>query len=198
MIEVRININNDCAAYLMQWLRHSEEEPAISFLSDATRLPVYLVPPNSPHANVANFSSHVWPVCPFTFTAALLRVVQHTPLLTSAETISSRPARYCPTCKNDTSEVVKAGEKLKASKKKAKMPSATTESQRDWGKVRPEGTRRYTHTLGKLLAAVHSHSQPDGWPVVHSGSRGSGYIGISTKRRFEALQVCFKHYIGSK
>lgn len=44
--------------------------------------------------------------------------------------------RYCPTCKNDTSEVVKAGEKLKASKKKAKMPSATTESQRDWGKVR--------------------------------------------------------------
>uniref|UniRef100_A0A4W5M4W5 E3 ubiquitin-protein ligase UHRF n=1 Tax=Hucho hucho TaxID=62062 RepID=A0A4W5M4W5_9TELE len=41
---------------------------------------------------------------------------------------------YCPTCKNDTSEVVKAGEKLKASKKKAKMPSAHTESQRDWGK----------------------------------------------------------------
>ncbi|XP_040013243.1 E3 ubiquitin-protein ligase UHRF2-like isoform X3 [Xiphias gladius] len=41
---------------------------------------------------------------------------------------------YCPTCKNDTNEVVKAGEKLKASKKKAKMPSATTESQRDWGK----------------------------------------------------------------
>uniref|UniRef100_A0A4W4FEB3 E3 ubiquitin-protein ligase UHRF n=1 Tax=Electrophorus electricus TaxID=8005 RepID=A0A4W4FEB3_ELEEL len=41
---------------------------------------------------------------------------------------------YCPTCKNDTSEVVKAGEKLKTSKKKAKMPSATNGSQRDWGK----------------------------------------------------------------
>ncbi|XP_051960870.1 E3 ubiquitin-protein ligase UHRF2-like [Xyrauchen texanus] len=41
---------------------------------------------------------------------------------------------YCPTCKNDSSEVIKAGEKLKTSKKKAKMPSATTESQRDWGK----------------------------------------------------------------
>ncbi|XP_039615526.1 E3 ubiquitin-protein ligase UHRF2-like [Polypterus senegalus] len=41
---------------------------------------------------------------------------------------------YCPTCKNDTNEVVKAGEKLKQSKKKAKMPSAHTESQRDWGK----------------------------------------------------------------
>lgn len=41
---------------------------------------------------------------------------------------------YCPTCKNDTDEVVKAGEKLKASKKRAKMPSANTESQRDWGK----------------------------------------------------------------
>uniref|UniRef100_A0A9J7ZLT4 E3 ubiquitin-protein ligase UHRF n=1 Tax=Cyprinus carpio carpio TaxID=630221 RepID=A0A9J7ZLT4_CYPCA len=41
---------------------------------------------------------------------------------------------YCPTCKNDSSEVVKAGEKLRTSKKKSRMPSATTESQRDWGK----------------------------------------------------------------
>lgn len=133
----------------MQWLRSSEEEPTISFLSEATRLPAYLVPLNSSHANVAKFSNSVWPVRLFAFTAALLGVAQHTPLLTSAETISSHPARYCPTCKNDTSEVVKAGEKLKASKKKAKMPSATTESQRDWGKVRPRaprGTHTHTHT----------------------------------------------------
>ncbi|MEE6459154.1 hypothetical protein FKM82_000556 [Ascaphus truei] len=41
---------------------------------------------------------------------------------------------YCPSCKNDATEVVNAGEKLKQSKKKAKMPSASTESQRDWGK----------------------------------------------------------------
>ncbi|KAJ7335483.1 hypothetical protein JRQ81_013424 [Phrynocephalus forsythii] len=41
---------------------------------------------------------------------------------------------YCPSCKNDSDEVVKAGEKLKQSKKKAKMPSACTDSQRDWGK----------------------------------------------------------------
>ncbi|XP_058025995.1 E3 ubiquitin-protein ligase UHRF2 isoform X1 [Ahaetulla prasina] len=41
---------------------------------------------------------------------------------------------YCPSCKNDSNEVVKAGEKLKQSKKKAKMPSAYTDSQRDWGK----------------------------------------------------------------
>uniref|UniRef100_A0A673YCF2 E3 ubiquitin-protein ligase UHRF n=1 Tax=Salmo trutta TaxID=8032 RepID=A0A673YCF2_SALTR len=50
------------------------------------------------------------------------------------DTIPDDEDWYCPTCKNDTSEVVKAGEKLKASKKKAKMPSAHTESQRDWGK----------------------------------------------------------------
>jgi hypothetical protein len=31
--------------------------------------------------------------------------------------------------------VVKAGEKLKESKKKAKMVSATSNSSRDWGKV---------------------------------------------------------------
>uniref|UniRef100_A0A8C5UA00 RING-type E3 ubiquitin transferase n=1 Tax=Malurus cyaneus samueli TaxID=2593467 RepID=A0A8C5UA00_9PASS len=41
---------------------------------------------------------------------------------------------YCPSCKTDSNEVIKAGEKLKQSKKKAKMPSASTESQRDWGK----------------------------------------------------------------
>ncbi|KAM4754131.1 E3 ubiquitin-protein ligase UHRF2-like isoform 2-T2 [Cyanocitta cristata] len=41
---------------------------------------------------------------------------------------------YCPSCKNDSNEVIKAGEKLKQSKKKAKMPSASSESQRDWGK----------------------------------------------------------------
>ncbi|KAM3927809.1 E3 ubiquitin-protein ligase UHRF1 [Leptodactylus fuscus] len=41
---------------------------------------------------------------------------------------------YCPDCRNDTSEVVLAGEKLKESKKKAKMASASSSSQRDWGK----------------------------------------------------------------
>ncbi|XP_030852333.1 E3 ubiquitin-protein ligase UHRF1 isoform X2 [Strongylocentrotus purpuratus] len=41
---------------------------------------------------------------------------------------------YCPLCKNDASEVVMAGQKLKASKKKSKMASATSTSQRDWGK----------------------------------------------------------------
>lgn len=44
--------------------------------------------------------------------------------------------RYCPECRNDASEVVLAGEKLKESKKKAKMASASSSSQRDWGKVR--------------------------------------------------------------
>ncbi|XP_057696467.1 E3 ubiquitin-protein ligase UHRF1 [Corythoichthys intestinalis] len=41
---------------------------------------------------------------------------------------------YCPNCRNDSNEVVRAGEKLKESKKKAKMASATCSSQRDWGK----------------------------------------------------------------
>lgn len=44
--------------------------------------------------------------------------------------------RYCPLCKNDNSAVVLAGEKLKASKKKSKMASATGTCTRDWGKVR--------------------------------------------------------------
>ncbi|TRZ03334.1 hypothetical protein DNTS_027491 [Danionella cerebrum] len=41
---------------------------------------------------------------------------------------------YCPDCRNDTSQVVQAGEKLKESKKKAKMASANSATQRDWGK----------------------------------------------------------------
>ncbi|NXI32676.1 UHRF1 ligase, partial [Sterrhoptilus dennistouni] len=42
---------------------------------------------------------------------------------------------YCPECRNDASEVVLAGEKLKESKKKQKMASANSSSRRDWGKV---------------------------------------------------------------
>ncbi|PKK19700.1 ubiquitin-like with PHD and ring finger domains 1 [Columba livia] len=41
---------------------------------------------------------------------------------------------YCPECRNDASEVVLAGERLKASKKKQKMASANSSSRRDWGK----------------------------------------------------------------
>ena len=43
--------------------------------------------------------------------------------------------RYCPSCKTDENAVVKAGEKPKESKKKAKMMSANSSSKRDWGKV---------------------------------------------------------------
>ncbi|XP_015367414.1 PREDICTED: E3 ubiquitin-protein ligase UHRF1-like [Diuraphis noxia] len=39
---------------------------------------------------------------------------------------------YCPSCKNDENEIVKAGEKLKASKKKT--PESMSTSKRDWGK----------------------------------------------------------------
>jgi E3 ubiquitin-protein ligase UHRF1 len=41
---------------------------------------------------------------------------------------------YCPDCKNDENEIVKAGEKLKESKKKAKLHCMNAKSTRDWGK----------------------------------------------------------------
>lgn len=42
---------------------------------------------------------------------------------------------YCPQCKTDENEIVKAGDKLKFNKKRAKMPSAKEETNgRDWGK----------------------------------------------------------------
>ena len=43
--------------------------------------------------------------------------------------------RYCPECKNDSSEVIAAGEKLRYSKKKSGMMSKKNECNRDWGKV---------------------------------------------------------------
>jgi len=43
--------------------------------------------------------------------------------------------RYCPECKNDSSEVIAAGEKLRYSKKKSSMMSKKNECNRDWGKV---------------------------------------------------------------
>lgn len=41
---------------------------------------------------------------------------------------------YCPTCKHDDSTIVRAGEGVKASKKKASSASAKQTSNRDWGK----------------------------------------------------------------
>jgi len=39
---------------------------------------------------------------------------------------------FCPECKNED-DIVKIGEKMKVGKKKAKMPSATGDTKRDWG-----------------------------------------------------------------
>ena len=50
------------------------------------------------------------------------------------ETLPDEDEWYCPLCKNDGSHIVKAGEKLKESKKKLKMASTNSTSTRDWGK----------------------------------------------------------------
>ena len=55
----------------------------------------------------------------------------HPPL----EVVPSVDYWYCPDCKNDENEIVRAGDKLKFSKKKAKMPSASENAtSRDWGR----------------------------------------------------------------
>ncbi|NP_001406258.1 E3 ubiquitin-protein ligase UHRF2 isoform 2 [Mus musculus] len=70
---------------------------------------------------------------------------------------------YCPSCKTDSSEVVKAGERLKLSKKKAKMPSASTESRRDWGRVSEAGVHR-PHVGG-----IHGRSNDGAYSLVLAG-----------------------------
>ncbi len=41
---------------------------------------------------------------------------------------------YCPTCKNDASEIVQDGEMVRYSKTRAKMPSRQKKIKRDWGR----------------------------------------------------------------
>lgn len=65
------------------------------------------------------------------------------------------PCRYCPECRNDASEVVLAGEKLKESKKKAKMASASSSSQRDWGKVCFSSTSLQIETSDSFRWSIH-------------------------------------------
>ncbi|KAK7010488.1 E3 ubiquitin-protein ligase UHRF1 [Biomphalaria glabrata] len=50
------------------------------------------------------------------------------------ESVPDEEEWYCPECKNDDTAIVKTGEKLKVNKKKAKMASASSTSNRDWGK----------------------------------------------------------------
>ncbi|XP_046382805.1 E3 ubiquitin-protein ligase UHRF1-like [Ischnura elegans] len=49
------------------------------------------------------------------------------------ECIPDEEEWFCAECKTDVSEVVMAGEKLKASKKKASLVSSKSETKRDWG-----------------------------------------------------------------
>jgi hypothetical protein len=63
-------------------------------------------------------------------------------------------ARYCPECKVDTSEVVLAGQKLKDSKKKAKMASAQSNTSRDWGKVSFCFCSNLIHASSSMLIVV--------------------------------------------
>ncbi|MEE6487651.1 hypothetical protein FKM82_014977 [Ascaphus truei] len=68
---------------------------------------------------------------------------------------------YCPDCRNDASEVVLAGEKLKESKKKAKMASASSSSQRDWGK----GMACVGRTRECTIVPSNHHGPVPGVPV---------------------------------
>eukprot|EP00795_Rhopilema_esculentum_P000042 gene42-9646_t len=50
------------------------------------------------------------------------------------ESIPDEDEWYCPECRNDPTEIVQVGDKLKSSKRKQKMASTSGNSQRDWGK----------------------------------------------------------------
>ncbi|GIY43285.1 e3 ubiquitin-protein ligase UHRF1, partial [Caerostris darwini] len=81
---------------------------------------------------------------------------------------------YCPECKNDETEVVRAGEKLKASKKKAKMASANSSATRDWGvevgtmwKFRVQVSESGVHR--PHVAGIHGRENDGAYSIVLSG-----------------------------
>ena len=83
--------------------------------------------------------------------------------------------RYCPGCRNDTSEVVLAGEKLKESKKKSKMASASSSSQRDWGKVRTDFTCSVPfYTTSHYIIFVIKHQSLNLQTLLTPPSPGNG------------------------
>ena len=103
--------------------------------------------------------------------------------------------RYCPECKNDSTEVIAAGEKLRFSKKKSNMMSKKSECNRDWGKV---GTIIITHIVLCLLVHVVTLTVPKYLPLptVHFFfyqiriSYGGGGLEFSSPRNlFEVDQV---------
>ena len=53
---------------------------------------------------------------------------------------------YCPNCKNDASEIVNKGERVKYSKARAKMPSRQAKINRDWGRGMATAGRTKTNT----------------------------------------------------
>ena len=72
----------------------------------------------------------------FTF-KILLQFSAYSDISASSCFILAVHIRFCPDCKNDTSDLITAGEKLKLSKKKSKMMSnINKECTRDWGKVK--------------------------------------------------------------
>ena len=70
-----------------------------------------------------------------------LKVIFHVMAVSRIYLLYLFDSRYCPNCKNDETAIVRIGEKLKASKKKSKMPSANSASNRDWGKVKTQQCR---------------------------------------------------------
>lgn len=89
--------------------------------------------------------------------------------------------RYCPECKNDSTEVIAAGEKLRFSKKKSNMMSKKSECNRDWGKVGKINITQFTVFVGTCCdidsSQVFSPSHCPNFYTksdVHAGEGGRG------------------------
>ena len=94
--------------------------------------------------------------------------------------------RYCPECKNDSTEVIAAGEKLRFSKKKSNMMSKKSECNRDWGKVGTIIITQCTVFVGTCCDIDSSQvSSPSHCPIFFTKSEfhtGGGGLEFSSPR----------------
>lgn len=94
--------------------------------------------------------------------------------------------RYCPSCKNDENEIVKAGENLKVSKKKT--PESTSTSKRDWGK----GMACVGRTK-KCNIVPSNHFGPI--PGVEVGTTWLFRVQVCCKESITWVKVLSKHFL---
>lgn len=91
--------------------------------------------------------------------------------------VPNEPEWFCPLCKNDDDTIVKAGEKVKVSEKRARMPGAMSKG-KEWGRG---------------MACVGRTTECTLVPKTHYGPIPGIEVGMCWKFRFQVSVLRLFH-----